>query len=111
MTNSDRVPGTWLRRFAERTFDRETLDRVILPALDDVQHECTTAPGPTLAERFVRVRTYWGFWKAIGLCLLTDAGHKARPTVEGVTVAHDDHAPHRGGCRHDTHGELGARQI
>ena len=84
MTDRDRVPGTWLQRFAERAFDRETLDRVILPALADLQHECATATGPTLVQRFVRVRAYWALWKAMGLCLLTDAGRQARPTVEGV---------------------------
>ena len=50
MTNTERGPGSRLRRFAERTFERQTLERVILPAIADVEFECaddagTLAPG------------------------------------------------------------------
>ena len=40
MTKESRLPGLWLRQLAERVFDRERLERVVLPALADLQHEC-----------------------------------------------------------------------
>ncbi len=73
MTNGDRVPGTRLRRFAERTFDRETLDRVILPALADLQHESSAAESGRLWRQLTSLRAYWGIWKTIGWCLVGDA--------------------------------------
>jgi hypothetical protein len=82
MTNNTDVPGAWLRRFAERTFDPETLDRVLLPAIADLQHEC----GDGSASWISRVRAYWGLWKTIALCVLRDAASAARPTVASVTT-------------------------
>jgi DNA-binding CsgD family transcriptional regulator len=37
MTKDDFGPGARLRRFAERTLDRDTLERVMLPALADLE--------------------------------------------------------------------------
>ena len=66
MTNT-RVPGARLRRFAERTFDRQTLDRVVQPAIADLQHECVGGAA------FVRARAYVGVWKTFCVCLVGDA--------------------------------------
>lgn len=79
MTNEARVPGSRLRRFAARTFDGETLDRVVLPALADLQHECGDND-----SHLVRLRAYWGIWKALALCLLINWGRDGRPTMRGV---------------------------
>jgi hypothetical protein len=72
MTRKDRVPGAWLRRFAERTFDRGTNDRVILPALADLQHESSGSEDGQLRRLARSVRAYWGLWKTIGLCAIGD---------------------------------------
>ena len=80
MTNEAHVPGTRLRRFAERTFDRETLDHVVLPAIADLQHECVEGASLT-----VRLRAYLGVWKAMAICSMADAYRAARPTVGSVT--------------------------
>ena len=83
MTNSERGPGSRLRGFAERTFDRPTLERVIFPALADVEFECADEAG---TSGLVRLRAYWGLWKAIALCLLTDWGRHGRPLAQGVAT-------------------------
>jgi len=59
--------------------DHDTLERILLPALADLQHECVSH-----VSRFVWLRAYWGFWKAIAVCLLMNAGRDARPTVRSV---------------------------
>ena len=53
MTKESRLPGLWLRQLAERVFDRERLERVVLPALADLQHECGDSAGFV-----VRLRAY-----------------------------------------------------
>lgn len=80
MRNNRSSPGSWLHRFAEQTFDRDTLDRVVLPAIADLQHECAED-----ASLGVCVRAYLGVWKAIAICSLTGAYREARPTIGRVT--------------------------
>lgn len=80
MMNDRPSPGSGLRRFAERTFDRETLDRVVLPAIADLQHECAEGAAPR-----VRLRAYVGVWKAMAICSLAAAYQDARPTLGNVT--------------------------
>ena len=68
------LPGTRLRALAERIVDETTMQRVVLPALADLQHEC--APPARLA---VRLRAYWGClrlltWFSLRSTAL-DAGH------------------------------------
>ena len=75
MTDDDRIPGARLRRFAERIFDRATLENVMLPALADLQHECRAARGSTFSQRLVRLRAYWGLWKTIVVCAVSDVVH------------------------------------
>jgi len=69
---SERLYGGGLLRFAERVFDRDTVERVIAPSIADLQHECANAgDGPS---RFaVCARAYWGVLKAIALCMLREA--------------------------------------
>jgi hypothetical protein len=81
MTNDDSGPGAGLRWFAERTLDRYTLERVMFPALADLEYECSDDAG---ASRLVRLRAYWGLWKALAVCLLTDWISYGRPAIEGV---------------------------
>jgi lipopolysaccharide export LptBFGC system permease protein LptF len=52
---SARLPGTRLRALAECLVDQTTLERVVLPALADLQHECAMS-----ARVVVRLRAYWG---------------------------------------------------
>jgi hypothetical protein len=68
MSRERRLPGSWLRWLAEQTFERETLDRVALPAIADLQHECTE--GHAFA---VRVRAYCAAWKTLFICIVGDA--------------------------------------
>ena len=79
MTKESRLPGLWLRQLAERVFDRERLERVVLPALADLQHECGDSAGFV-----VRLRAYWGVSKAMAICALADVYHQARPTCGNV---------------------------
>ena len=79
MTKEARVPGLWLRRLAERVCERDRLERVVLPALADLQHECGDG-----ASFVVRLRAYWGVWKAMAICTLADGCHRARPTCSNV---------------------------
>ena len=41
----NRGHGSQLRTIAGRVFDRATLERVILPAIADLQHECSAPAG------------------------------------------------------------------
>jgi hypothetical protein len=61
--------GTLLLRFAETTLHPVTVDRVVLPALADLQHECS-AEG---ASVYTRVRAYGGVLKALAICIAGDA--------------------------------------
>jgi hypothetical protein len=70
-----------LRRFAERTLDESTYERVVLPAIADVRHECDGQE-----SRVVCIRAHWGLWKTLAVCLLLESGRVARPTVRGVVV-------------------------
>ncbi len=81
MMNTKRGPGSRLRRFAERVFDPETVERVLRPAFADLQHECENrderanpAGGVRLRSPLaIRVRAYWGLWKALAICFAGDA--------------------------------------
>ena len=79
MTKEARRPGVWLRRLAERVYERDRLERVVLPGLADLQHECGDG-----SSFVVRLRAYWGVWKAMAICTLADAYHRARPTCGNV---------------------------
>jgi hypothetical protein len=68
-----------LRRFAERALDPSTYERVILPAIADLRHECDEH-----ASSVVRVRAHWSVWKALVLCLAIDSVRVGRPTLHGV---------------------------
>jgi hypothetical protein len=68
MKPGDDVPGAGLRRFAERTFDRSTVETVILPALADLQHECASTHAGWLRRFRTSLRAYWELWKTIGIC-------------------------------------------
>jgi Lipopolysaccharide export system permease LptF/LptG len=70
MTSTEHGPGSRLRRFAERTLEPVTLERVVLPALADLQHECREDAG---VSRLVRLRAYWGVWKTLAICFAGDA--------------------------------------
>ncbi len=73
MTEPDCQRGRTLLRFAERVFDPETVERVLLPAFADLQHECESGTTNTRSRPFVRVRAYWGIWKTLAVCLAGDA--------------------------------------
>jgi hypothetical protein len=80
MTNESRLSGELLRRLAERLYDRQTLERVVLPAIADLQHECVGG-----APTSVRMRAYWGVWKTLAICTLLCTYRQARPTIASVT--------------------------
>ena len=86
---SERLRGGRLIRFAERMFDRHTVEHVVAPALTDVQHECADA-GTGLARVAICARAYWGVLKAIALCLLRDVvtdRHRAGRRLVGQMLA------------------------
>ena len=70
-----------LRRLAERTLDAVAYERIVLPAIADVRHECDGRASP-----FVTMRAHWGLWKTLAVCLLIESGRVAGPTVRGVAA-------------------------
>jgi hypothetical protein len=70
---SGALPGHRLLRIAERWLDRATFDRVVVPAVADLQHECQRAAAAGLPSWFIRARAYWGVLGAIVLCAAHDA--------------------------------------
>lgn len=64
-----RPPGWLLNRFADFVYSKKTVTEVVNPILSDMQVEYCDA----LAEnriwkaRWVRIRGYWSFWKAMAL--------------------------------------------
>ena len=84
MTTSEHRPGSRLRRFAERTFERPTLERVVFPALADLQHECREDAG---VSRWVRLRAYWGLLKTVALCLLIESGTYGQRDTSSTSLA------------------------
>jgi hypothetical protein len=65
-----RVPGTRLRALAVALFDRATAERILLPAVADLQHEVTEAHGGSRGARaVVRWRCYLAFWRTFAACL------------------------------------------
>jgi hypothetical protein len=78
MSGNEPLAGTWLRQFAERAFDRETVDRVILPAIADVQHEQherAAARGGSIRRSLMALRGYWGLLKTFAICTIADVAH------------------------------------
>jgi hypothetical protein len=86
--STEGLPGTTRRSFAEQIFDRVTLERVILPALADLQHECEAAAGSPSAVRRIRWRAYWSVWRTVALCLLRDT---VRDRQQGTAVRATSH--------------------
>jgi lipopolysaccharide export LptBFGC system permease protein LptF len=76
---SARLPGRRLRAVAERLFDQTTLERVVLPALADLQHEGDKGQG-----RWVRVRAYWACVRVLMFCSLRVA---VRDTSQTLSIA------------------------
>jgi hypothetical protein len=67
--------------------DRETVERVLLPALADLQHECADASVAPGAPRraFVRIRAYWAVWRTLLTCLVGDILRDRQGHVRSVT--------------------------
>jgi Lipopolysaccharide export system permease LptF/LptG len=75
MTGPECLRGRMLLRFAERVFDLETVERVLLPAFADLQHECENGAPHVQSRRLVQLRAYWGVWKTLGVCAVGDVVH------------------------------------
>ena len=85
-----RMHGSRLRTIAGRVFDRATFDRVILPAIADLQHECSAPAGNAWSRRLICWRAYWSVWKTFGICLITDGvrnPHGVSGTIARRTAA------------------------
>ena len=59
---------SWLRTLAERTLHPLTVERVIAPAFDDLEHECSTS-----SSRRARVGAYAAIIKTVVVCMAGDA--------------------------------------
>lgn len=65
-----RVPGQRLRALVVAYFDQATAERILLPAIADLQHELAETRGRSRPARaFARLCAYAAFWRAFGLCL------------------------------------------
>lgn len=60
-------PGTMLRRIARMTCASDRCDRVLEPALADLQHGWSASP-----SRWALMRSYAAFWQSWGACVLHD---------------------------------------
>ncbi len=76
--NRERLPGSWLRRFAERHLDRSAVEMVVLPVIADLQHEYTAAPRNSVTRGLVHFRGAWAFWRAIGFHTIISGDAKMR---------------------------------
>lgn len=63
-----RVAGARLLMLAELTLHPTTVERVIVPAVADLQHECVESCGA-----FTRLRAYAGVLRALAVCVAGDA--------------------------------------
>jgi lipopolysaccharide export LptBFGC system permease protein LptF len=74
MSRQDSLPGRKVRILAEQVLDQETVERVMMPALADLQHECAsnqaTTGLPSVRSSALRIRAYWGVWKTLLTCLI-----------------------------------------
>jgi hypothetical protein len=61
-------PGTRLRRMARLTCSSDHCDRVLEPALADLQHEWSASN-----NWWALLRSYAAFWRSWGVCVLQDA--------------------------------------
>ncbi len=59
---------SWLRTLAERTLHPLTVERVIAPAFDDLEHECSTA-----TSRRAHLGAYAAILKTVVVCMAGDA--------------------------------------
>jgi hypothetical protein len=65
------TPGWRLRSLVVNLFDRATAERVLLPALADLQHEVAQAETERPASRAaIRARGYLAFWRALATCVI-----------------------------------------
>src|SRR6185295_13556490 len=62
-------PGTRLRSLAARLFDTSTMERLIDPAIADLQHEHEDAirRGLVWRGRWIRLAGYAAFWKVAAM--------------------------------------------
>jgi hypothetical protein len=60
--------GALVLLIAQSILHRDTYERVVLPAIADLQHECVETP-----SRLVRMRAFWGVLKTLALCIAGDA--------------------------------------
>jgi hypothetical protein len=67
-------PGTRLRSLAARLLNRSTMERLIDPAIADLQHEHDDAirRGLVWRDRLIRLAGYFAFWK---VAVIAAAGH------------------------------------
>jgi hypothetical protein len=76
--NNRELPGSWLYQFAQKHFDPTRLEKIFLPIIADLQHEYLSMPHTALKRSWVLLRSYWSFWKAIGLCSIFNSGGNIR---------------------------------
>lgn len=79
------LAGTRLRRFAEKYLDQSTVELIALPIIADLQHEDSAEPRTCITRSLVQLRSYWSFWKAIGLQTVIGGGKKMR-TIKFIGV-------------------------
>jgi hypothetical protein len=64
-----RPPGAFLSSIAEFAFSKKTVELVVTPIISDLQVEYCEAlfAGRKIKAGWVRLRGYWGLFKALGL--------------------------------------------
>ena len=65
--NSEKLPGSKLRQFAEKYFEQPGLERIALPIIADLQREYSSQPHKSLTRSFILLRGYLAFIKSIAL--------------------------------------------
>ena len=99
--------GASVKAWAERHFDAETLDTLILPAVADIQYEDASSVGrPRIVRWLIRLRGYVGLGEALGVHLVS-----RRATAVKVSEVAGSPVPVSGGARSGVMSESSRNQL
>ena len=99
--------GASVKAWAERHFDAETLDTLILPAIADIQYEDAASVGrPMVVRWLIRFRGYKGLGEALGAHLVNRRAASVK--ASGVAVPP---MPVSGGARSGIMSESSRNQL
>jgi len=78
-TQTRKLPGERLLKFAEKYFEKPGLEKIALPVIADLQHEYSSRPAQSKPRFLILLRSYLSFWKTIGMYSLSSNEGNIRP--------------------------------